>query len=138
MEGSEGNVIQFADLEIRRVVKDFSLCQHKRLLFSTKEQTVECKDCKANISPFSAFLSLVEQHQEAYASIRRERDKDISDAERLLLRATRLVDEAWRSRNLVPTCPHCYAGISPEDRFGGSAISKGMDSEQRRFREKKV
>jgi hypothetical protein len=133
MSDSDEKVIQFSDLELRRRHTRRSLCLHRKLMFDPNEQTVECIECKDFISPFRAFLLLVERHESALSHLKMERQSDVSDSNRPLLRATRRVDESWRSK-MVPTCPHCHAGILPEDGFGSGAISKGVDSEQRRFR----
>ena len=103
------------------------------------------------IAPFRAFLRLVENFQQAWRDIKHAREgyeqawRDIKHAREgyefvrkthVRLKAAVRAQEAWRSRSMVPTCPHCHEAIFPEDGFGGSAINKKTALEQRSFKAK--
>ncbi|MDE3022711.1 MAG: hypothetical protein KGI54_12775 [Pseudomonadota bacterium] len=45
--------------------------------------------------------------------------------------AARAVEKAWRVRDMVPSCPHCHAGILPEDGLGKSLINREMEMRRR-------
>ena len=39
--------------------------------------------------------------------------------------AARKMEEAWRHKNMVPSCPHCHNGLFPEDfKTGMSMLGK--------------
>lgn len=42
------------------------------------------------------------------------------------LRAAQKVEKAWRSRTMVPTCPHCAEAIFPEDGLGSGMANREL------------
>lgn len=43
----------------------------------------------------------------------------------LVTLAAKSLDDAWRKKNLVPCCPHCLAGLLPDDfKNGVGLVSK--------------
>ncbi len=95
-------------------------------MYDQNERRIWCKDCEREIEPFDAFENLVKQYDKADSNLKR-RQKTVSEAERFQLRsiAAKKIDEAWRSRNMVPACPHCSHGLFPENfKDGMSMMSK--------------
>jgi len=115
------------------------ICKHKHVCIDPDNETVECTDCGAAISPFYALNTLTSH----WASLESEYKRRLAEASSIkegkkLLKATQAVDKAWRSRKTLPTCPHCHRGISPDDwlrRSGG--VSKEYDAAMRRKAEEK-
>lgn len=133
-----GDIIHIGEGKFEQIRQKY--CRHNHLLYNVTEQTVQCKDCNRVINPFQAFMSLVRYWEDATAGLRR-RQEEIAALERRvdagLLKATRNVDHAWRSKKMVPTCPHCHEAIFPEDGFGTSMTNKQMALEARRFKSRK-
>jgi hypothetical protein len=121
-------VVDIGDVRVSRGLtrRHHASCPHRRLVYDNNERRVWCKDCERDVEPFDAFKSLVEQHASAVDTLRR-REKVVADAEKFTMRriAAKVMDEAWRSRDMVPACPHCSHGLFPEDfRSTPAMISK--------------
>lgn len=111
-------VIDIGDIRVARGLsrRAHSSCPHARLVYDRNERRIWCKDCEKDVEPFDAFTGLVEQHSRACDNLERRSDA-VAAAEKHALRslAAKAMDEAWRSRNMVPACPHCRHGLFPED-----------------------
>jgi hypothetical protein len=131
-----GNVIEIGKLKVSRESRN-PLCRHNRLEYDTYNKTIQCRDCQAFIDPFNAFVSLVQHFEQGHARLSQAR-QELKEAKEkhLSLLAARKVEEAWRSRTMVPACPHCGDAIFPEDGFGGTRLNKKMALERRKFRKK--
>lgn len=128
-------VVDIGDLRVargksRRVP---STCKHLRLVFDTSERRVYCTDCESDVEPFDAFLQLVERHH----FLEQKRERIIQDSQHTITsRAAKRIDEAWRSRNMAPCCPHCKAVILPEDVVNGlSMTNKEWEARRRAARQ---
>jgi len=132
-----GKIIQIGKAKIERVRSGLERCRHRYFKYDPDGRTIECQDCQKILDPFDAFVELAHIWEEAYTTLE-NRQKELEELEarreKGLLRATRRVDEAWRSRSMVPVCPHCKKPIFPEDGFGTSAINKEMALEARKFK----
>ena len=107
-------------------------CPHHRLTIDDEGEIITCDDCKAQVSAYWALLSCLEQIKETRHSLRVRKEILKEQSEKTLhLRASQVVESAWRSRSMVPTCPHCGRGIKPEDGFGGSMIHRTLDDAAR-------
>lgn len=111
-------VVDIGDIRVARGLsrRAHSSCPHARLMYDQNERRVWCKDCERDVEAFDAFTGIVEQYSRAYDSLA-ERSKEVAEAEKFQVRsiAAKKLDEAWRSRNMVPACPHCGSGLFPED-----------------------
>ena len=122
------NVVTIEDLRISRGLtrRPFSACRHKQLVYDESERRIWCKDCETEVESFDAFTSLVKRSH-AHQENLRCRAKMVKEAESFQLRsrAAKVMDKAWRSRSMVPACPHCQRGIFPQDVVNGvSEIGK--------------
>jgi len=136
-----GDIIEFADMQLRYKRKQWSSdeCKHKHIAYSPTDEEIICEDCNKVIQPFKAFMLLVDRYRDAYDSLQRRLDeiKELeARADKGLLIATKRINEAWRSRSMVPACPHCGEAILPEDGFGRTEINKEMVLQARRFAKK--
>lgn len=117
-------VVQIEDIRVARGMtrRPASSCRHKQLVYDDNERRIWCQDCEAEVEAFDAFLQLCSVFQKAKSDIDR-RLQNLADAEafQIRTRAAKVMDEAWRSRNMAPLCPHCNAAILPEDVVGGVA-----------------
>lgn len=111
-------VVDIGDLRVARGMtrRPVSSCSHARLNYDPSERRIWCKDCEKDVDPFDAFTKLVEQYHRAYDSMIK-RLGALAEAEQFKLRsvAAKTIDQAWRSRTMVPACPACSNGLFPED-----------------------
>jgi Zn finger protein HypA/HybF involved in hydrogenase expression len=119
-------VVHIEDLRIARGLsrRPASACPHRSLVYDQKERRIWCKDCETDVEPFDAFRMLAERSH-AHSEHLRDREKRVKEAEAFQIRsrAAKVMDEAWRSRNMVPNCPHCRRGIFPEDVVRGVSMT---------------
>lgn len=125
-------VIEFGKARFKRTNNGH--CAHQRILYDPVEKTVECEDCGRFLEPFDAFLTMVRNADQAWARIQHAR-REFHELHKkgLTLKAAKTAENAWRSRSMVPTCPHCHEAIFPEDGFGRSKTNKQMARERRAF-----
>lgn len=107
-------------------------CKHKNLTYDDNGEIVTCDDCSARVSAFWAMKMLMEHYETAISNVK-HREKAIAEetSRSIHLLAARKVEAAWKKRNMVPCCPHCWAGILPEDGFGGSQVNRAIEMRRR-------
>lgn len=105
----------------------FDGCKHKHLTLNDEGEFVTCDDCKMQVGTYAALRMLVERWDLLQERLNRQQAAIAEAAGKTIgLRAAQRVEQAWRSRTMVPTCPHCSAAIFPEDGFGSSAVNKAF------------
>jgi hypothetical protein len=128
-------VVDIGDIRIARGLarRHYSGCPHRRLVYDTHERRIWCKDCERDVEPFDAFTGLIEPYTRSLKELE-NREQKIAEAESFSIRslAAKQIDQAWRSRNMVPACPHCGNGLFPES-FKGSCAMVGKDYAARRI-----
>ncbi len=121
------NVIQIEDMRLTRSSRYHPLteCNHMHLTMDGEGEIVTCDDCKKQISAFWALQMLSDQYRKASEKLDRKYKEQIAvESKTVHLKAAQKVEEAWRSRTMVPTCPHCAEPIFPNDGFGRHQINK--------------
>lgn len=117
-------VVDIGDLGVARGMtrRPLSSCKHRRMVYDTDERRVWCSDCESEVEPFDAFKGLVERMDGHVKELKR-REQAVKDAEAHALRsrASKVMDEVWRSTKMAPLCPHCMTAILPEDVVSGLA-----------------
>lgn len=137
----EGNyimspVVDIGDVRVARGLtrRAISSCKHNYMIYDSQERRVWCKDCEQEIDGFDAMLILIGQHQSAWQKIKKEREI-VSEAIKFSLRriATKEIDKVWRTKNMLPCCPSCNAGLLPEDFKNGvmSRVSREYEAKRR-------
>lgn len=112
-------------------------CKHLHLTMDDEGDIVKCDDCGMQVSAFWALKMLSEFYERAMSKLAsRERSQAVVEQKTIHLKAAQAVEKAWRSRTMVPTCPHCGEGIAATDGFGRSAINKMIDERRRTERRK--
>jgi hypothetical protein len=130
-------IIQLEQWRVRlkggRAASQPGQCGHHNLTMDPHGQTVRCEDCKLQLSAYWVLESVVESYRRARTELDLAKAVHLQKvrAEVGLLAAQR-VNTAWRSRHMVPTCPHCARGIFPEDGFGTAMIPKALELARRR------
>lgn len=130
------NVIDLDGYEFKKTFKNN--CEHKHIEYDPSERSIECTDCGYEFDHFEAFCFMLQQYKSSALSMIRDR-KEIKQIEskQLHLKAAKKAEEAWRSKSMVPTCPHCDEAIFAEDGFGGSMVNKEHAIQRREFMKKK-
>jgi hypothetical protein len=107
-------------------------CQHKQLTLDDEGEFVTCDDCKTQVGNYAALRMLVERWALLQDRVDSQRAA-ISEAagKTVELRAAQRLEKAWRSRSMVPACPHCHEAIFPTDGLGGSMVNKEMAARRR-------
>lgn len=107
-------------------------CLHKQWLLEDCGNIVSCKDCGKQLGAFWALNALIDEYNTWVRRYVAQAEKLREDsAANLHLTAARLAEKAWRSRKMVPCCPHCGEGIAAGDGFGHSLINKRIDDARR-------
>jgi len=123
-------VVDIGDLRVARGKsrRPHSSCGHAKLHYDTAERRIWCPDCERDVEAFDAFTQLVTWFARAKENHDR-REARIKDAETFQIRslAAKEIDKAWRSRTMVPACPHCRHGLFPEDFKNGPKAMLGRD-----------
>lgn len=124
------NVVNIGDVRITRQHRTYSRsaeCEHLHLTLHENGGVVECDDCKKTLSAYWALTMMAERYGTAFDKVLRGQQRlEEAKAKDISLLAAQKVEKAWRSRSMVPTCPHCHEAIFPQDGFGGSAINRAM------------
>ena len=136
------NVYNIGDFKVERkpdtqgfTFKGDPECHHKNLEFSEEGQTIECKDCKKQITAWWAFLRMARQFSKLaddLENVRKQIEKE--KARNLVHSAAIKVEDAWRRRKYQPTCPHCWKAITPMDGFGGNLNQKTEEAKPMQLR----
>lgn len=134
-------VVDIGDLRVARgkTRVPAKSCRHQRMVYDEAVRRVYCEDCEQDVEPFDAFVLLVQQHDSAWKKIQRA-SNEASEAAKFQLRsrAAKVIDQVWRSRNMVPNCPHCREALLPEDilEVGFSRTSAELARKKRERRQK--
>lgn len=127
-------VVDIGDARVARGMsrRPYSVCKHKMMIYDQKERRIWCKECEADVEHFDAFLILVAQFSSAAAEIQRRHEK-VAEAERINITriAAKNMEKAFRSRNMVPMCPHCTAGIFPEETAQLGMVGRDYETARR-------
>jgi hypothetical protein len=129
-----GDVLVFEKLKFENVRG--KKCEHHHIQYNLSDRTTICADCNSPIDAFTAYQRLIVYWERIERDLKYRKEHLSELEERVgkhILKATKRVDEAWRSKNMVPVCPHCKNAIFPEDGFGGDEVDKKMEIEKRRF-----
>lgn len=124
------NVIQIGDLRAARgeVRRHQAPCKHLHVAWNLSERRVWCQDCEQDVEPFDAFTLFVRRIDEIEKRIEVMRQ---IETETVRSRAANKLDKLYRSRTMIPCCPHCKRGILPGD------VLKGMGHMSRQLEERR-
>lgn len=127
-------VVDFGDIRVARGMtrRPHRTCRHHALRYDDHERRIWCADCETDVEPFDAFKVLVEHFDGAQRKARKMLDeaKEAHDHQ-LISIAAKEMDHHFRRRNMVPACPHCRAGIWPEDVKRMGLVGKEYDKARR-------
>lgn len=130
------NVIEIGDLIVRRKKERHwygdERCPHLHLTWDDNGHIVTCDDCSKQIDPYWAMQMLASHYEKAFKKVQ-ARAQSVADdkAHNLHLIAAKKVEAVWRSKKMVPCCPHCDRGILPEDQLGAKQMGKQFELARR-------
>ena len=102
-------------------------CKHARLTLDDDAEIVMCDDCEKQVGSYAALRKFVDQWDKLQKRVDAQRRLISEASEKTIgLRAAQRVEEAWRSRSMVPICPHCREAILPSDGFGNASTNKAI------------
>lgn len=133
------NIIEFGALRLKRERRKQSQgegdCRHWNMTLDDDGEIVTCDDCGKQLGAYWALRLITEQYQRAWQRVNAAREAHAaSTAKHLVLNAAQKVEKAWRSRSMVPSCPHCHEAIFPEDGFGGAMTNREIALRRRKSR----
>lgn len=134
------NVVQIGDLLIKRKqerrYRADERCPHTNMTWDDNGCVVTCDACKVQLSPYWVMQLLASNYERAMRAIEAKAQRVAEEIERgLHLIAAKKVERVWRTRTMVPCCPHCGCGILPEDGLGGSQIARNFELAARQRRD---
>jgi hypothetical protein len=126
-------IVEIGDFRLKRERQPVRTgCQHKHLTLDDDGEFVTCDDCHTQVGNYAALRMLVERWALLQGQVdARQRTATEAMQKTVGLRAAQRLEKAWRSRSMVPTCPHCNEGIFPTDGFGGSMVNKAIATKRR-------
>lgn len=129
-------VVQIDGYRIARgkAKREFSACKHLNIVYDMQERRIWCENCRSDVEPFDALVGLAEHWDRVTKNLERRRKEALeAESNNLISRASKVIDEAWRSRKMAPMCPHCSAALLPDDFVSGvSMCSKELEIARRK------
>lgn len=94
-------------------------CHNPHYVLDVAKRAVYCDDCKATIDPFEALVRLASSYSRASDQVERllEQRRQIEKYRPHLVVIKRL-EEMYRGRRMVPTCPECHQPFDLSDLLG--------------------
>ncbi|POR52779.1 hypothetical protein B0G62_10476 [Paraburkholderia eburnea] len=130
------NIIDIDELRIQRQLKHEARpaadCKHMHIDLDDVGCIVRCADCGAQLDAYWTLTLFLDHYGRALRKLNeRERQHAEARARDIHLTAAQRVEKAWRSRTMVPCCPHCNEGIRADDGLGGTMINRSIDDRRR-------
>lgn len=104
-------------------------CSHPSLIYNNNGNIITCRECKQQLDPYWSAIHVFRGLAEFFEQLDvRKKTVEEMEAKAVTHKAALAVERAWRRRKMIPTCPHCYQAIAPEDGFGGSSVGKHTET----------
>ena len=132
-------VVDIGDIRVARGLsrRPHSACPHRAMRYDEKERRVWCADCETDVEAFDAFLIVCQHFSAAANRLEKERVAiQEAKAHNLIRIAAKKMDEHFRRKNMVPACPHCNAGIFPEDVAKMASVNREWELARRARKDK--
>jgi hypothetical protein len=130
------NVIQIGDFALtrnrERHFQRNGVCRHMHVSCDDVGDIVTCDDCGKQVSAYWAlgFFSQVWEREMAKITARENRLAE-NESKSIHLLAAQKVEKVWRTRGMVPACPHCERGILASDGLGNTQVNKALELRRR-------
>ena len=121
------NVVDLAGFRVERGTSKGILCQHKKLIYDSRERRIWCRDCEQTVEAFDAFMALANNLSRMVSAAKNMQDQaEQAKKAHIVRRSAKNIDQIW-GRKHVPFCPHCRGGLLPEDFESPSMGSMEME-----------
>lgn len=101
-------IVEFEALKINRGRKKFCQCLEKKFEIDTQNHIVTCANCGAWVDPFDALVYIGEHYElerHFVQTLWEERKQIVNYKPHLII--IRELERQYRSKSMLPTCPHC-------------------------------
>lgn len=131
-----GDLVEIGDFSLARKNRGgyvpIGECAHKHITMDDTGAVVRCADCNTQVSAYWALTMIAEEYTRQWNKLQHSKQAlEEAKAKDIHLLAAQRVEKAWRSRSMVPSCPHCHRGIFPQDGFGKGMINKEIENRRR-------
>lgn len=133
------NIVEFEAFRIRLLAKKSyydrtdKRCNHYNFTLDDNGEIVRCDDCNVVLSAYWAAKTMTNSWAAALKKLEARESCLSADKSHILhLTAAKRVEKAWRSKGMVPACPHCDRGILPEDGLGSTNVNRAIELARRR------
>lgn len=134
------NVIVLSDLEfqIKSKHQPYPECSHNKRIIDLNGQIITCAECNKQLVPFWVLETSLRQIESARSKLSSRTESLITDREEFdkkhrYLKVIKDIERAWRGMPKYDVCcPHCHAGILPEDGLGSTKIHPDLELKRRR------
>jgi hypothetical protein len=130
------NIIPPLILKIKRDARKKNNCKEHHYIVDSVNKEVYCEDCEAIIQPWDAIYDLARRHDEFHRELLRlheQRTQLLNWKPHLVV--LRHLEKIYRSRDMIPVCPHCGIGIDIHE-WKRQSVNREYDQHMRRFRER--
>ena len=135
-------VVNFADMAFKLRGKSYGLderCQHTKVTLDDEGGVVTCDACHRQLDPYLTLRRMCEKWEEHAQQVKSAAQRVNEDAKAIVvLRAAKRIERAWRSRTMIPTCPHCHVAILPEDGFGSCTTNREIELRRRQAKRQQL
>ena len=136
-----GVIISVGDFSIekkRRSYLSSENCRHLNMEMSDDGYTVTCKDCNKQLSAYFVLEFMIDSIDSERMRVN-QIEKKLKEERSAInyLRASKHMESIWRTRDTLPTCPHCKEGITAEDALKIGICSKSLHIQKMKNKESK-
>ena len=119
------NIISFELLRINRGREKFCKCEKPTYEIDTKNRIVSCRLCGAFIDPYEALYSIALNKERfgQYLQSMLDQAHELENWQPHLIYVRKL-ESIWRSKDMLPTCPHCKKPIEAKELYYSTHINK--------------
>lgn len=115
--------------KLSEIAEKVAECEHSKLIYLEHGKILKCEGCGDQVDIAWAFIRFVEQYRQMLDGLEFKRRSLEADIQRgVTLRAAQKIEDAWRRRRTVPSCPHCHKAILPDHSFGNNGVGSSTET----------
>jgi PHP family Zn ribbon phosphoesterase len=116
LDGLPENIVTIDALRINRNIEKRCKCENRTFVVDANNRSVHCGECGARVEPYDALYELATFYERLEEQVRRllEQRRQILNYKPHLV-VIRELEQRYRGKNYLPTCPHCDQAFYLED-----------------------
>lgn len=116
MDKLPDKIIDIDILRINRNIHKRCQCSEKTFVVDPQNRAVYCGKCGAQVDAYDAMYYLAAHHEQLRARLNQmyEQAREISKY-KPHLRVIKSLEQHYRGRKMLPTCPHCHRAFWLEE-----------------------